>query len=145
MLEISMYVGALGHHAPLAWWGFLISALTALCNHPGSAAAMSKERGDRRRLLHYQIVLRIITVEMHKESLRKFIKQKLNILPNGNVRLRARAQAAGVPVAHVAPTCPRPTRPWRSRGCLSPQGVCPCCENSDWCQLRLVRPPVRDS
>ena len=88
MLEISIYVGALGHHAPLAWWGFLISALTALCNHPGSAAAMSKERGDRRRLLHYQIVLRIITVEMHKESLRKFIKQKLNILPNGNVRCK---------------------------------------------------------
>ena len=29
-----------------------------------------------------------ITVEMHKESLRKFIKQKLNILPNGNVRCK---------------------------------------------------------
>ena len=88
MLEISIYVGALGHHAPLAWWGFLISALTALCNHRGSAAAMSKERGDRRRLLHYQIVLRIITLEMYKELLRKFIKQRLNILPNGNVRCK---------------------------------------------------------
>ena len=88
MMEISMYVGALGHHAPQAWYGFLITALTLLCDHDGSAAAMSKERGDRRRLLHYQIVLRIITLEIHKESLRKFIKSKLNILPGGNVRCK---------------------------------------------------------
>ena len=88
MMEWSIYVGAMGSHAPLRWWPLLIACLTALCDHDGSAAAMGCERGDKRRLIHFQITLRLLMIEANKELLRRFIRAALNILPGSNIRVK---------------------------------------------------------
>ena len=95
MLELSGYVGAMGHHAPLIWWKYLITTLTALCVGDNTAAAMSKERGDRKRLLHYQFIARIITTEFNLEKVRTFIRQGLHILPNSGTRCKISVRPFG--------------------------------------------------
>ena len=88
ILEFSGYCGAQGHHAPLRWFDWLEECFTSLCDHDGSAFALGQERGDRRRLLHFQWILRIITTEANIERLRRHIRNALHIVPGANMRCK---------------------------------------------------------
>ena len=96
--EYSIYVGAMGQHAPLRWMGFLQGALEKICNHEGSAAAMGQERGDKKRLIHYQIVLRLVcqSGQSTHEKIRLFLRKHLGILPGGNVKVKIGVTQFGV-------------------------------------------------
>ena len=88
LIEISWYCGAMGQHAPIRWFLNLIVCFTAICNHAGSATAMSIERGDRKQLQHIQGVSRFITSEAYKDQFRAFMKRHLGILTGGNIRCK---------------------------------------------------------
>ena len=92
LLEFSGYTGAMGQQAPLEWFDWLCTGFSLLCDHDGSAFAISQERGDRRRLIHFQWILRLITTTAMIERLRRFIRNSINILPGSNLRCKIQVQ-----------------------------------------------------
>ena len=88
LIELSGYCGGCGHHAPLAWFNWLVNCFTGLCDHDGSAFAIGQERGDRRRLIHFQWMLRLVTSLDKIERLRRHIRDHLNIPAGGNMKCK---------------------------------------------------------
>ena len=89
LTEISMYVGANGRHAPAVWFRLLREALSDICNHEGSAAAMGLERGTKNEHLHFQIIIRMMTVwPMYKKQLVDYLKHRLCILKGSGMRCK---------------------------------------------------------
>jgi len=80
LLEISLYIVAMGTNAPLAWFDLICTAwenVIAKCGSPSSQVMMSYERGERKEYGHFQGITRIMTHVSLKDRIRKWMRAAL--------------------------------------------------------------------
>jgi hypothetical protein len=91
LLEMTWYIGALGHDAPYVWFDRISAAWRAavdMCGDgSGAQTMMAYERGERKELGHLQGISRCLTHEGLKERIRRWMRLAL-LLASGMYRAK---------------------------------------------------------
>ena len=79
LMELSVYVSAMGHSVPLCWFELLSRAWRIAVDQSGagSQVMMSYERGNRKELGHLQGISRLKTHEQLLDKIRRWMKVAL--------------------------------------------------------------------
>ena len=91
LLEMTWYIGALGHDAPYVWFDHISAAFrmaVGMCGaNSGSQTMMTYERDERKELGHIQSISRCLTHEGLKERIRRWVRLAL-LLASGMYRAK---------------------------------------------------------